>query len=278
MTLPLIKKETTTSTLKAIALITMTLDHIPAVILEPLMYYRSEALPSGISSVIETFEIIFRFFGRIAFPLFLFMMVEGFFFTHNRKNYALRLLLFAIISEPILDLAVSYTDFGIEGLHIWDTQIQNIYFTLLIGFISIWCIHTVLDKFQEKGISPLDIRIKDKRMQSFKPILAIIAISLIAAFTASFIRCDYGFRGVLPLIMGYLFHRYRATAKQIFLAILITICIFNFLEVVGFLALPLIKTYKGNPGRKLNKWFFYAYYPAHLGVLCLIRLLLSMII
>ncbi|MCR4924589.1 MAG: conjugal transfer protein TraX [Lachnospiraceae bacterium] len=278
MTLQLIKKETTTATLKAMALITMTLDHIPAVILEPLIYHRSNVLSPGVINVISVFEIIFRFFGRIAFPLFLFMMVEGFFFTHDRKKYCFRLFLFALISEPVLDLAVSYTDFGINGLHIWNPKIQNIYFTLLIGFLSIWCLHVLLDKFQEKGISPLDIREKDKRIQSLKPVLAIIAVSATASLAAFFIKCDYGFRGVLPLIMGYLFHRYKATAKQVFLAILITICIFNFLELVGFLALPFIQTYKGNPGRKLNKWFFYAYYPAHLALLCLIRLLLSLII
>ncbi|MCR5108323.1 MAG: conjugal transfer protein TraX [Lachnospiraceae bacterium] len=272
------KKRNTTSTIKAIALITMTFDHIPAVILEPLMAYKSAVLPTGISYVINAFEIIFRFLGRIAFPLFLFMMVEGFFFTHDRKKYALRLLLFALISEPIFDLAVSYTGLGIDGLHIWDPKIQNIYFTLLLGFLSICCIHILLDKFEERGISPLDIKIKDRRMQSLKPILVIIAISLIASLIAFFIKCDYSFRGVLPLITGYLFHRYKATAKQVFLAILITICIFNFLELVGFLTLPFIQTYKGKPGRKLNKWFFYIYYPAHLGVLCLIRLLLSRII
>ncbi|MCR5304626.1 MAG: conjugal transfer protein TraX [Lachnospiraceae bacterium] len=274
----LIKKETTTATLKAIALVTMTMDHIPAAVFEPLLSYRSAALSPGVLNAINVFELIFRFFGRIAFPLFLFMMVEGFFFTHDRKKYCLRLLLFAVISEPILDLAVAYNGFGIEGLRIWDPSIQNIYFTLLIGFISVWCIHISLDKFQEKGISPLDFRDKDKRMQSLKPILVIIAVSIIASGAAIFIKCDYSFRGVLPLIMGYLFHRYNATAKQVFLAILITICIFNFLELVGFLTLPFIQTYKGNPGRKLNKWFFYAYYPAHLAVLCLVRLLLSMVI
>ncbi len=274
----LIKKETTTATIKAIALITMTMDHIPAAIIEPLMFYRADVLPPGILSVIEVLDVTLRFFGRIAFPLFLFMMVEGFFFTHDRKKYCLRLLIFAFISEPILDLAVLCTDFGIEGLHIWNPKIQNIYFTLLIGFISIWCIHVLLDRFQENGISPIDFREKAKRVQSLKPILVIIGISVVASLVAFFVKCDYGFRGVLPLIAGYLFHRYNATSKQIFLAILVTICIFNFLEIVGLLAFPFIQTYKGKPGRKLNKWFFYAYYPAHLAVLCLIRLLLSTVI
>ncbi len=47
MTLRLMKKETTTATIKALALITMTMDHIPAIIFEPLMYYRSEVLSPG---------------------------------------------------------------------------------------------------------------------------------------------------------------------------------------------------------------------------------------
>ncbi len=89
------------------------------------------------------------------------------------------------------------------------------------------------------------------------------------------IRCDYGWKGVVPLIVGYLFRRYNATHKTLFLAIIISLSVFNIAEIIGLLGLPFILSYRGNQGRKLNKWFFYAYYPAHSAVLLLIRLLIS---
>ena len=66
--------------------------------------------------------------GRLAFPIFAFLLVEGFFHTHNRRIYALRLLSGAIVSEIPFNLM-----FG--GSIFW--EYQNIMWTLLIGFLII---------------------------------------------------------------------------------------------------------------------------------------------
>ena len=85
------------STLKIIAIITMLIDHIGAVVIAPVMIQRSGNLYMeddlyGIYSLLRTI-------GRIAFPIFCFLLVEGFVHTRNVKRYAIRLGLFAIISE-----------------------------------------------------------------------------------------------------------------------------------------------------------------------------------
>ena len=71
--------------LKLIAIITMTLDHIGIFFLLPPTYY------------------LFRIIGRLSFPIFAFLIAEGFNYTKNIKKYLVRLLIFSIISEPILD-------------------------------------------------------------------------------------------------------------------------------------------------------------------------------
>ena len=68
--------------------------------------------------------------GRIAFPIFAFMLVEGYFHTRNLKKYALRLLCFAVISEIPFNLM--YISSPLYLLH------QNVIWTLLIG---LWMIH-----------------------------------------------------------------------------------------------------------------------------------------
>src|SRR5690554_6284341 len=87
--------------LKILALTTMIIDHYGAI------------LQSNI--------LIYRIIGRLAFPIYCFLLVEGYFNTSNVKNYAKRLFIFALISEIPFDL-VFYGQIGFEH--------QNIFFTL----------------------------------------------------------------------------------------------------------------------------------------------------
>ena len=99
--------------LKIAAMLSMLCDHIGFVLVPanhfPEIYYT------------------LRIIGRIAFPLFCFMLVEGFVHTHNRKNFIIRLAVFAIVSEIPFDLSSCGSAFD------WDSQ--NVMWTLLIGFI-----------------------------------------------------------------------------------------------------------------------------------------------
>lgn len=65
------------------------------------------------------------YLGRIAFPLFAFLLVEGFVHTGNRKKYAVRMLVFALISEVPFNLMMEHRLFG--PFH------QNVLWTFLIG-------------------------------------------------------------------------------------------------------------------------------------------------
>ena len=98
------KFEVTAFQLKMLAVITMLIDHIGAVILEQSFKMQGD---------VWHFDLFLRCIGRLAFPLFAFFIVEGFHYTHDRKKYALRLLILALLSEYPFDIAFSgYVDFG----------------------------------------------------------------------------------------------------------------------------------------------------------------------
>lgn len=102
-------KNVTGSTLKIIAIVTMLIDHTAAVLLGNNM--------------------IMRMIGRIAFPIFIFLLIEGAIHTRSKMKYALRLCLFALISEIPFDLAFSNEAFFFGY--------QNVFFTLAIGMFMI---------------------------------------------------------------------------------------------------------------------------------------------
>ena len=127
----------TSGALKWIALITMFIDHIGAIILEKgAISAYNQGLPTAlsydVSLLLSKMDFFIRQIGRISFPIFCFLLVEGFYHTSNRKKYALRLFLFACISEIPFDLCF-------RG-KILEFSYQNVMFTLLIGFLTMWAI------------------------------------------------------------------------------------------------------------------------------------------
>lgn len=144
------KKGICGSTLKLIAIAAMLIDHISATVLTRML------IVNGMGNVTSQAQqeqwlrenaglygcmVVMRLIGRLGFPIFCFLLVEGFQKTGNVKKYALRLGLFALLSEIPFDLAC-------HG-KVLEFDYQNVFFTLFLGFLLMWAADTI-----EKGEFP----------------------------------------------------------------------------------------------------------------------------
>jgi len=124
-----VKKGISSDLLKWIAIITMFIDHIGAAVVEKTWIMNE---PYG-----QTLDIVLRMIGRLAFPIFCFLMVEGFYHTRSRMKYLRNLFIFALISE--IPFEISFLGELVWGL-------RNVYWTLLLGFIMMM----MLEKIRER--------------------------------------------------------------------------------------------------------------------------------
>lgn len=241
----------TGSHLKWIAIITMFIDHTGAALLELGLLPRiANAVLAGNSYdyVVAdyhfwyNFDEVLRAIGRLAFPIFCFLLVEGFLHTKNGKKYAVRLALFALLSEIPFDLTFNG--------NLLEFTYQNVFFTLLIGLLMLIGL-----KYFEETLPP--------QISWLRFIVALTAILL-----AVFLRTDYDAFGIMLIFLLYEFRRLpklRCIAGAILM-------LFN--STTGCLAFLLIWFYNGERGKQLPKYFFYAFYPAHLLLLFLARIIL----
>lgn len=222
--------------LKRIACLSMLLDHIGASLLENGLFRCSAIDPRLVG-----LDQLLRLVGRLAFPIYCFLLVEGFLHTHDLKKYALRMLGFALISEWPFDWAF------FSGVY-WGHQ--NVYFTLLLGLLAM----KALDTYQTP-----------EGMPALKGILGAAACFLAAAacfLAAALLHCDYDVLG-LALILALYMTRKDKRAQCIAGAV------FSLFEPVAPLAFGLVWFYSGERGgsSKLEQWAFYWFYPAHIFVL-----------
>lgn len=236
------------STLKMIAIVTMFIDHIGAAILENSDFLNAVFMKNPeLYNLALTVDIILRLIGRVAFPIFCFLLVEGFLHTRNVKKYALRLGIFCLISELPFNYAFS-------GRLLY-SQHQNVFFTLLLGLLVL----IGLERFKEKSL-------QNNLLQ---------AACIIAGFVAATVlRTDYAGFGICVIVLFYLF-RSRPALRDI--TAMIALVAASLLEVTGVFALPAIHMYNGKKGLSM-KYFFYLFYPVHLLLLCGIRELLIYIL
>lgn len=241
----------TGSTLKLIAIVTMFIDHIGAVLLENgLLPQISGAVLAGNSfNFLPTdyhfwynFDLVLRFIGRLSFPLFCFLLVEGVLHTKNIKKYALRLGIFALISEVPFDLAV-YNN-------IFDLNSQNVFFTLFIGLVVLWAM-----RYFEESLPP-----------HLTPLRYLVAIT--GMMFAEFLQTDYSAFGILLIVLLYEFRNNRKW--QCIAGAILTL----FQSYTAPLSFIFIYFYNGERGKHLPKYVFYAFYPVHLLVLFALRTIL----
>lgn len=227
--------------LKILALVTMTIDHIGAILLEQNPHY-SEAS-------VQYLDFVFRAIGRLAFPLFCFFIVEGFHYTRNRKKYAIRLLIFAMVSEIPFDMA--FNGRILEG------RDNNVGFTLLTGMLSIWILDTFIKRIYRKY--------SDRFHRWLLTGLAIGVVLLVVYILENhMIRSDYGAAGVFAIVFLYLFMNYKMRGFTIAVIWLGLTC--GMIEFISLLDLLPLYFYHGRQGRKM-KYLFYIFYPVHLLIL-----------
>lgn len=227
-----LKTNLDTNFIKIIAVISMTIDHAGAVFFPEYP--------------------VFRWIGRIAFPLFCYCLTVGMLYTRDIKKYLLRLFIFALISQPFWILGFNAGDiFG----NIFNL---NIFFTLVVSLAAAW-------------------GFKEKKWWLFAA----------GALLLSFINFDYGITGLFLILVFYLCRN-----KPWLLAVIYTASYLPALigdassnlalkigghaidwTIFALLALPFILIHT-NFRPKVSKWFFYIYYPAHLFVIFLIQLVI----
>lgn len=233
--------------LKLIAMVTMAIDHAGAALFPSVM--------------------VLRLVGRIAFPIYVWLLVMGFVHTSSLKKYLLRMGAFALISEVPFDLAIS-------GRLTY--QWQNIYFTLFLSLVMMAALRRALDL--------------GGRYAAVRAFAAVAAAMLISEW----LHFDYGSTGPVLAAVFYLYRRNRRPALTagflIFsfsnmldpvlngrgfqsLSVWISAFATSLVESCGLAAVPLIQRYDGRRKWKRGKLFFYSFYPLHLLILYGIRLM-----
>ena len=121
----------------------MFIDHLGASVIAQLVYGRI----GGPTRAGELLYELFRTIGRLAFPLYIFLLAEGFFHTRSRRNYLLRLSAFAVISEIPFDIALELRATQVVGGQFLNWKGQNVFWTLAIGFACMWLVHVIRPRF-----------------------------------------------------------------------------------------------------------------------------------
>lgn len=239
------RKNLNRDVIKYIAMLTMLLNHISIIFMKSGSFLSELFLDIG-------------YFTAITMCYFL---VEGFQYTHSKKNYGIRLFIFALISE--IPYCMAFTKDGVL-----EFQGFNMLFTLLICFVILIVNEKVLNKF-------------------FK-IICILGLILLSLF------CDWPF---LAPIFTLLFIWSRGSRNKIKCTFIISMLLFGIINFAGGIGrfsigtnivytlgsmsgialagIVILYFYNGKrmeKGKVFSKWFFYLFYPVHLLILGLIRI------
>lgn len=216
--------------LKLIAMCAMTIDHVGAVLLPQYQ--------------------IFRIIGRLAFPIYCFLLVEGFYHTSNWKKYMCRLFFFAILSELPFDLAFYGT--------VCYMGHQNVFFTLFFGLVLIQALSSISGDIQ--NAAKFGTILKEYGM--------LILISLVVELT----HMDYGAFGIFIISIFYVFRKNFVVLAVI--QVVLSVMMGGIQCFAGIALLPLYLYDERKRGNKKLKYLFYGYYPVHLLILFIIAKLI----
>lgn len=255
----------TGNSLKVIAVLTMVIDHICKIVFQWLLSnYWGVMVDNGQMSW-EQFQQIDNFIrfdlqsvGTIAFPLFCFLLAEGFRYTRDKKRYIGLMFIFALISEIPFDIGFFSEYSQMEGTFPFYLKYQNVFFTLFLGLLTLACLERLSCKSE----------IRTEKIKSV--ILQVICVAVLA-LVAELIRCDYGMQGILYIAAFYVCRNHRIYQVLLFLLAYMG-ATGNQPPLCTLLACLIILLYNGKRGKLKLKYFFYAFYPAHILVLYLIQI------
>lgn len=225
--------------LKRVAIISMIIDHFASVVMDGVIApYRNGGLITFTADMpfmvrnAYVIDSVCDVLGSIAFPIFCFLLAEGFIHTRSRVKYAARVGIFALISEIPFDLA--------HYQKLWCFDLQNVMFTLCVSLFTLLAVSLIEEKYAG-----------DKARR-----LVFTALAIVAGMGLAFLlRGEYVFLGVLTVSLLYLlrdagYYRLLGFAPLLIVSPWI------------LLALPFVFFYGGQRGRG-SKYFFYVFYPAH---------------
>lgn len=217
--------------LKIVALVAMTVDHVGLILFPQYS--------------------VFRIVGRVAFPIFAFMISQGCEYTKNKKKYLLTMLILGLCCQAV------YLIFE-----------KSLYMCILITFsLSVSLIYT-FENAAKKG------KLKDKIFAvSFFVSVCVVCCVLPHFLTEYNFGVDYGLIGVcIPLTL--FFAKGKKTKLVVLSAdlVLLSAC-YGGVQWWSLLSVPLIALYNGKRGKYSFKYLFYVYYPLHLAVIYLLSFL-----
>ena len=254
----------------------MLVDHIGAGILYPFLLWQNAFFDLTREQSILVYRI-FRGIGRTAFPIYCFLLVEGFFYTRHRLHYLLRLCLFALLSEIPFDLALVPGNASSNSLRVPEAlrsnfnvyiMNQNVFWTLSVGLAVIWLIDASFRYAARRTAEQAHLRLPLHLAAALVSFLAVLS----GYYGADILRTDYGHTGVVLIVVFYLLYRIRP---------LMLVAGYGYLTMMmpnEALALPgvlMMLFYNGKRGfirgNRGLQYFFYLFYPVHLTCLYVIR-------
>lgn len=224
------------SVLKIIAVVSMFIDH-SALLLAPQIPLLTTALFS-VGSKSITLYYVMRRIGRLAFPIFCFLITEGFKYTKSRKHYALRLLIFAFISEIPYNL--------MKCGRLFYTDSQNIFFTLFLGVVFLYIYEADYSEFLRLTL-----------------MVSLGAVTIL-------LKPDYSLSGALLILLIYVL-KDRPVVQTVLSYPLLSGGIF---ALAAFIPINMYNSERGFISSPVLKYGFYLFYPLHIVILVIIKLLL----
>lgn len=218
------------NTLKIIAALSMLLDHMGVILFPDI--------------------IIFRIFGRLAFPIFAFLISEGCRYTKNKPRYFFVMALFAVVFQVFYTLVTA-------------DMYLNIFFTLSFAILIIYSLQFFSDAIKTKNVPKI----------IFSAALVVLIIACVY-ITGQYFLIDYGFWGCMLPAFSYVVPVSGSILMKLLRIALFAVGMFPLIgsveipvQVYEFFALIPLFFYNGKKGKYNMKYFFYVFYPVHIIIL-----------